>query len=303
VTAIQDVAALYVATFSARQDLFSPWMGDGWVCRREPLTADVVLAAFRSGRPVATYMLAGDSTTQLAAIDVDLEDGLMLADRVARVMTKAGCPAYVETSRRGAHVWASIGPYALPGIVVRRALRAFMQEAGVEPDPKIELRPGQDRLSGPDGVGTALRMPLMPHQKTGVKGVLMAPGGRIVAEKMHEALEAVETAPTSVFAAWAERWEPVIDPRAIPSAYRKPRRYQDEPSMSASQLLAEAGVSVRRIPGAVKCPFHDDHNPSLSIAADDRRVFCKNPSCEAHNGGRGLGTAQLANLIRRRHAA
>jgi hypothetical protein len=309
-TTALDVAELFAATFAARHDCHSPWIetpeGGQWICRREPLTGEVVLSAFRSGRPVAGYMLDVDSTTQLAAIDVDLEDGLMLADRVARVMTKAGCPAYIEPSRRGAHLWCSIGPFALPGIVVRRALRAFLQEAGIEPDPKIELRPGQDRLSGPDGVGTALRMPLMPHQTTRVKGVLMAPGGRIIAEKMHEALEAVETAPTATFAAWAERWAPPLDPRAIAPGDRPPRVFAPDDGVSATSILEDIGVVVRKVPGAVKCPFHPDTNPSLSIAADNRRVWCKSPACEAYGAnGRGLGTNQLRKLIRDRagHAA
>jgi hypothetical protein len=307
VTAIADVADLYVATFAARHDVCSPWIetpeGGQWICAREPLTADVVLAAFRSGRPVATYMLDADSTTQLAALDIDLEDGLMLADRVARVMTKAGCPAYVETSRRGGHLWCSIGPFALPGIVVRRALRAFLQEAGIEPDPKIELRPGQDRLSGPDGVGTALRMPLMPHQKTGVKGVLMAPGGRIVAEKMHEALEAVETAPTATFAAWAERWappEPILSPARDPGD--RPRgidRFNAD--VGVSEVLRDDWHVANALPGkSVSCPSPDhggpDRHPSCRILADDRRLFCHNPGCGFHNAGRGRDAYDLAKM-------
>jgi hypothetical protein len=299
VTDLVDVAELYAATFAARTDCYSDWTGDQWICRREPLTADVVISAFRTKRPVSGYMLAGDSTTSIAALDIDLEDGLMLADRVAKVMTKAGCPAYIEPSRRGAHLWSSIGPFALPGIVVRHALRAFLQEAGVEWNPKIELRPGQDHLNGPDGVGTALRMPLMPHQATGIKGVLMAPGGRIVAERMHEALEAVETAPTDVFASWAEKWSP-------PVPDMPPARDPNDRPRGIDRFNADVGVSEvlrddwhvpNAFPGkSVICPAHDDHNPSLKILADDRRVYCHAPACDFNNAGRGRDAYDLAKL-------
>jgi hypothetical protein len=135
-------------------------------------------------------------------------------------------------------------------------------------DPKIELRPGQDHLNGPDGVGTALRMPLMPHQSTGIKGVLMAPGGRIVAERMHEALEAVETAPTDVFASWAEKWtppEPDIPPARDPGD--RPRgidRFNAD--VGVSEVLRDDWHVPNALPGkSVICPAHDDHNPSLKI--------------------------------------
>jgi 5S rRNA maturation endonuclease (ribonuclease M5) len=38
----------------------------------------------------------------------------------------------------------------------------------------------------------------------------------------------------------------------------------------------------------VRCPAHDDRSPSLSIAADDKRVWCHSPSCLL-NGQEGQG--------------
>lgn len=71
--------------------------------------------------------------------------------------------------------------------------------------------------------------------------------------------------------------------------------YNDEHRVS--ELLRDAfGIEAR--PGrAVRCPWHDDRSPSLSILPDDRRAFCHSPSCELHNGGRGRDAWDLAQLV------
>ena len=53
---------------------------------------------------------------------------------------------------------------ALPGIVLRSALRAVIAGAGIGDVAGIELRPGSDRLYGPAGLGHSLRLPTMPHR-------------------------------------------------------------------------------------------------------------------------------------------
>jgi hypothetical protein len=290
-------AGLYADLFAGRRDAHSPWIGTQWVASREPLTPDVVLGAFTTRRPVGAYILGPDSQTHIAALDVDLDDGLLIADRVASAIWKAGGRAYVETSRRGAHMWCLLEEKR-PAILVRRALRAFLARAGVAPDPKIELRPGQDRLGGPEGLGNALRMPLMPHPLTGKRPPgLMAPRGRIVARTLAELCDErlVEYTPAALFEEVAAEHVEAVDPTSIPARFRKPRKRADDADDTVDEVLAELGLPIR--PGhAVKCPFHDDRHPSLSIADDRRRVFCKSPECEAYAGGRGLGANQLREL-------
>ena len=135
-----------------------------------------------------------DNLTHVAALDVDLEDGLAIATKVARVMWAHGAPAFVERSRRGAHVW-SILDARLPAIVVRRGLRAFLHLAEIAPDPKIELRPGSDHV-GNEGLGFALRMPMMPHPATGKRYVLCNPeSGGPIGQSLSKILLAFEQAP------------------------------------------------------------------------------------------------------------
>jgi hypothetical protein len=115
---------------------------------------------------------------------------------------------------------------------------------------------------------------------------------------MHEALEALETAPTATFAAWAEKWsppEPAIPPSADRPLDGKIDRFNSQ--VGVSQVLREDWNVPNALPGkSVICPAHDDHNPSLKILPDDRRVFCHAPACDFHNAGRGRDAYDLAKL-------
>lgn len=296
----EQVALVYAATFAARTDAYTRWSGDHWQAIREELTPGVVIRAFQEKRPISGYTVGADNLTHVAALDFDLEDGEALAFKVARVMWANGAPAFVELSRRGAHVW-SVLDHRLPALVVRRALRAFLQFAQIEYDPKIELRPGSDRLSE-DGLGFALRMPTMHHPATEKRYPICDPeSGASIGNSLAEILLGFDMAPAGAFSLAAEQYQPVVDPHSIPSAYRRPRaRNEDGPTVV--EVLTELGINAR-LGRAVKCPFHDDRHPSLSIARDEQRVFCKSPTCEAHNAGRGLGSNQLATLVRRTSGA
>jgi hypothetical protein len=290
------VASYYVAVCAARQDAYAAWTGEHWSAVREPLTAEVVISAFERKKPVSGYMIDADNSTHIAALDIDLDNGWEIGQQVGQSMWNDGVPAYLERSRRGAHLWLFLDR-VMPAIVVRRALRSYLDQFGLAENPKVELRPGSDRVSS-DGLGHALRMPSMPHQSTGQRGFMCDPRtGESLGTKLADFLLVFEDAPADRIVAAAERYHPMIDPRSIPSRYRKPKAYDDAPSVVA--VLAEIGVNA--IPGrAVRCPFHDDKHPSLSIARDEARAFCKSPECPAHNYGRGLGSNQLAALVRGR---
>ena len=66
-------------------------------------------------------------------------------------------------------------------------------------------------------------------------------------------------------------------------------------SVTVSDVLARDFALQARPGRAVRCVFHDDKHPSLSILADDRRVFCHSPACWANNDGRGRDAWDLAH--------
>jgi hypothetical protein len=333
-TDLDDAAVLYAATFAGNLNAYSVHNGDHWQAVRRPLTGDVVLTAFATSSPVSGYVLSPDSTTHVAALDIDRDDGYALGTRFIRKVAHLGGMAYVERSSRGAHAWVILAE-RLPGITVRRALRALINESGLppcpgsgkrpiahpktdrpvcpgcmagqessviaeHPDPKIELRPGSDKLSQPlEGepppLGHCIRLPTMPHQRSHIRHALVDPDRTKLSGKLTEMMLDIETCPTDVFIEAAQRAPlPDISPPPLDLRYR----FGPPPGVeSASDILRDLwGVENARPGRAVRCPAHDDQHPSLSILRDDQRAICKSPSCELSNDGRGRGTYELRTL-------
>jgi hypothetical protein len=303
-----DIATVYLATFAPRTDAYAAYIGNSWMAIREEITPAVVVAALtrRPMLPLSAYMLTPESASHVLALDLDTEDGLGAACRVQRVMANAGVPAYVEPSRRGAHLWCTLATEPLPGIVLRRALRTFLADAGVAPSPKVELRPGQDRLPGPDSLGSALRLPTMPHPLTRQRYPMHDSSGTSLGLKLAPLLLAIDLAPAGPILAAAERWQD-------PTRLKTQTRQLGEPSpiaafnaaIGVSQVLVRDWGVAHAVPGrSVRCPAHDDRSPSLSIARDDSRAWCHAPACDLHGpDGAGHDAYSLATLARTRSVA
>jgi hypothetical protein len=70
-------------------------------------------------------------------------------------------------------------------------------------------------------------------------------------------------------------------------------------SVPVSEVLRR-DYALAAVPGRdVRCAFHDDRHPSLSVLADDRRVYCHAPGCWAHNAGQGRDAWDLAHALDR----
>jgi hypothetical protein len=301
------VASYYPSMFAARQDVYAAWTSEGWRPVREPLTGEVVLAGLAGKGPsISGYMIAPGSVSHVLAIDFDTDAGLDQAKVLASFMTGQRLPAYVETSRRGGHLWCVLDDI-LPAVLIRSSAKALLQAAGLpDEDPHIEIRPGSDRVDAEwhqhvsgavvgTGLGHALRLPTMPHPKTGKRGQIMHPNGTTVGRSMAQIILDWDIAPASRLAPWAERWRrpPVTH---IPAEYRVSTDYPEETS-TASEILRDLWGVANAAPGrSVRCPAHEDKMPSLSILRDDRRAICKAGHCILNNDGHGRGTYELRKL-------
>lgn len=283
------VAAVYAAFFSARVDDFVTWTGDTWVRANAPLTPEVITAGFAGGPSVSAYTITPDNGTHVCCIDFDSDDGLALARQLRAAMADKGVTGYVEVSRRGGHLWVLLDR-ELPARTVRRALRAFLAAAAIEESPKVELRPAHDEIK-PDGYGSPIRMPTMPHPKTGRRYPLLDAADRPLSPRLDEMLLAIEESPAWVFESMADTIRPTMRDlrRGDRKAYAGPTT-----EGSASDILRTLWGAIDARPNhSIKCPAHEDSHPSLSILADDQRAVCKSPSCQLNNGDRGRGTYEL----------
>ena len=287
---------MYAATFTARQDDFVAFAGTMWSRVGRPLTADAILRGLAgTGPPLSGYFLTPQSTGHVAAIDFDSDDGLDLARRCRTALAKRGAPAWVEASRRGAHLWV-VCDRVHSGLVLRRFLRAMLADAGIEETPKVELRPAQDEIKV-DGYGSPLRMPTMPNPKTGLRYPMLDEHDKPLPRAIDAMMLEIVEAPSWIVESLAATLR--IDPKNLPQSYFPPRLIRPNDDESASDILRELWGMPEPKPGhANRCPAHEDRSPSLLIFPDDRRAVCYAPSCELHNDGRGRGTHELRQLAR-----
>lgn len=290
---LEQAAEVYAATFAARTDAYNGWLGDHWGCVREPLTADVVLRGIRDQQPVGAYLITPANATHVAAIDFDADDGWALAVALrAAMMDRGVLQVYIEPSRRGAHLWCVLDE-VLAARTVRRALRGFLAAALIPEGPKVEIRPIGDEIK-PDGFGSPLRMPTMPHPKTGQRYPLCGPYLRPLGN-LESMMRDVCLADADAFRDMASRTPPSRS--ELGSDYFPPRpQYRDEGGSVSEILLTLWGVP-RAVPGReIRCPAHDDQSPSLSILHDDQRVLCHSVGCLLNNDGHGRGINELRRL-------
>jgi hypothetical protein len=294
-TRASDAAEVYIGTFAGRSDDFTLFNGTMWVRAGKPLTAAAVLKGLDgTGPTLSGYFLTPQSTGHVAAIDFDSEDGLDLARRCRAALVKRDCPSYVEASRRGAHLWVTCDAVH-SGAVLRRFLRAMLRDAGIEETPKVELRPAQDEIK-PDGYGSPLRLPTMPNPKSGLRYPVLDEHDKPLPRDLGEMAAAIDLAPAWAVASMAASFK--IQPKDLPSSYFPPRTIRQDDDESASEILRTLWGMPEPKPGrANHCPAHGaDRHPSLSIAKDDKRAFCKTPGCVLDNDGRGRGTNELRRL-------
>jgi hypothetical protein len=272
------VAASLIDLFAGRDDAYNTFHRGAYVTHHRSLTPDVIVAAVRERRPVGAFFLTGDSLTQVGAIDFDRPDGLQLATRVGAASWAEGAPAYAEPSRDGrAHLWIVLEQPIAAG-VLRRALAVLLAGIGGLPltvDPRavhIELRPAQDRLSSPTTLGSALRLPTMPHPITGIRFPLLDPrNAERLGRRLGEMLDAIEPAPVATIEAVARRFPPVIR-----ASIMVPRRTHDGVGRFDDRALVMAlGGDPERGHGVTRCPSHEDKVPSLSwrLTEDHRALL------------------------------
>ena len=164
-----SVLDVYRHFFAARLDVYSHWTADGWRPVREEMTVEILADGLsKKGPAISGYMIAPGNKTHVAALDIDMDEGMAMGRTIINAMRSEGAAGYLEASRRGAHVWMVL-ERVTPARAVRSALNHWLDVANMPKDPaspahfhpKIELRPATDSINA-DGLGHCLRMPLMP---------------------------------------------------------------------------------------------------------------------------------------------
>lgn len=269
-------AELLGKTFVQRRDIFASQLEDGrYVSIKEPLTARHLALHLKGFITLGTYMLAPDSTTRIIAFDADGENGLKDLANLANRLRGEAIPSYLETSRRGGHLWFFFDK-SYEGERVRSFGKGIIKKHGVE---GVELYPKQDKLYG--GPGSLIRLPFGIHKRSGKKYPFIFPDGEMLAPSVREqiyVLSTPQTVPEASFDAYVGYLSEKQRKRAPRSSYKAPESGFVETLKSAIPLMdfLSAFIELRPVAsGAVgRCPFHNDQNPSFGVNRDGNYWQC-----------------------------
>jgi len=261
--------------FVQRWDRYAIQRPDGlYISIPEPLTVDQLYAHLRGELTLGTYLLDEQNQARFLVLDADNTDEFTALVEVAQKLGTEAVPSYLETSRRGGHLWFFLDQ-AQPGRLARQFGRGILQEHGIA---GMELYPKQDKLTS--GPGSLIRMPFGVHRVNGRRYGFITPDGQPLAPTIREQLKKItfpQTVPKTAFDHYQQfaPEEPVL---AEFEPLRDATGTVSERIKAAVTVMDFVGQFVNLKPtgsGAVgKCPFHDDQRPSLGVNIQENYWHC-----------------------------
>ena len=268
-------ALVLAQRFVQRWDLHARQLDDGrYICVRELLNVGHLFDHLRGEITLGTYLLDRESRARFLVLDADDEQVWERLGHLARELTEENVPAYLESSRRGGHLWLFLAQ-AVAGREVRAFGLGLLAAHRVE---GVELFPKQDRLAG--GPGSLIRMPFGVHWRTGRRYGFHTVDGSPLAPTVREqiyALGAPETVPEPAFEAYRSfvSCRPVeahAEPLATPAGTVSERI---KASVTVLEFVGQYVDLKLTAGGAIGlCPFHDDHHPSFGVNAEGNYWHC-----------------------------
>jgi hypothetical protein len=203
---------------------------------------------------LGTYCLDENSQTRFVVIDGDHD--IEPLKQLAWSMDSQSIPSYLETSRRGGHLWFFFSDH-LTGADARRF--------GIYLTKDMEVYPKQEVLNG--GPGSLIRVPFGVHLKTGQKYPFIHPNGEILGswERQMERLAHPETVLKSDVECRQAETPTTIE-------YRGSQHTFDN---RLAEFISQY-VDLKPIASGYLglCPFHDDHAPSFGINTEKNYWHC-----------------------------
>jgi hypothetical protein len=267
--------------FLQRRDLYARQLDDGrYVAVYEPLEVRHLVAHLRGELTLGAYVLDAESNGRFLVLDADDEPDWRRLQALAGVLAEMGCPAYLERSRRGGHLWLFLADRE-PGRQIRLFGQGLLHHFGIT---DLELFPKQDRLR--TGPGSLIRLPFGVHRKSGRRYGFYTASDEPLAPTLREQillLEAPETVPERLFEEFVEVGAAQRrKPRSRPSDAVTVTPVEPSGDMPLSERI-KAAAPVRSFvlrylelspAGRGLCPFHDDQVASFSINDEENFWYC-----------------------------
>jgi hypothetical protein len=190
---------------------------------------------------------------------------------VAADLAQRGVPSYLETSRRGGHLWLFFDQ-SVAGQQARKFGNGLLALYKLE---GIELFPKQGRLRG--GPGSLIRLPFGVHRKSGQRYDFFTAAGTPLAPTLPEqilALSAPQTVPDTVFEAVLD-WVSNKREKTVSASPEAATGTLSERIKNSVTVLDFVGQYVElSANGRGYCPFHEDQRKSFAVNAAENYWNC-----------------------------
>jgi hypothetical protein len=252
-----------IHTFTNRMDCYAFQSDNGsYYSVKESLTAGHVMRHLSGELTLGVYILGMDRKAKFAVIDADDDEGFQ---RLVNIHNTLPLSSYMESSRRGGHLW-----FFFEKPVEGKIAKNFGLEIAKRFRVEAEVFPKQAQSEGP---GSCIRLPFGVHKKTGERYPFIGLGN------------------------WREQLDALLHPQKIPLEEVRKYQYQ-EPKKQTFRLPMEEQGEIGNLPlwekvksrimvrelveqyvdlnakGIGKCPFHDDVNPSFSVNEKENYWNC-----------------------------
>jgi hypothetical protein len=286
-----ELVQAYATTFIARWDRYPLQQVDGTYTQiTQSLTLTHIfrhLTASHLGMPsltVGAYMLSEHSQAQKLCFDADTPEKWVLLKKLASTLKTQSIPAYLETSRRGGHLW--LFTPLLSGTAIRHFGQLLLASHNINPystdgKVRIELYPKQDELT--DGPGSFVRLPLGVHELTQRVYPFITPEDAPLAASIRAQI-ALLARPQRVPEAFIQEISalqlelPAPPPVPTPK-FKKRKARRGEPlsealkhSISVFDFVSQYVALDIRNRGF--CPFHDDQKKSFQVDVEHNYWHC-----------------------------
>jgi len=252
-----------IETFVNRPDCFAVQLETGqYFYSKNQLTQNHVVAHLKGEMTLAVYLLGLDNTTKFTVIDADDDEGL---NKLIKVQEALEFPSYLESSRRGGHLW-----FFFEEPIEGKLAKNFGLEIAKRFLIEAEVFPKQAQSEGP---GSCIRLPFGVHRKTGERYPFVGLGN------------------------WRKQIDELMHPKPVPLddvmkyQYQEPEKkktvvFSADSLVSGDLLLWEkvkTQITVKEMvekyvdlsaKGIGKCPFHDDLHASLSVNEKENYWNC-----------------------------
>jgi hypothetical protein len=271
-TELEPLAENLASVFLQRRDIYARQLDDGcYISIHKPLESWHLISHLKGKLTLGTYVLDADSQARFIAFDADDNQQLVGLSYMAQRLLEDDVPAYLESSRRGGHLWLFFNQS-----VLGREARAFGKGLLAAHDLKgIELFPKQDQLmSGP---GSLIRLPFGIHRRDGRRYGFINLEGQPLAPTLADQIQllsAPQTVPEIAFDTYLElsyqsKQKADIQPSEASGGTLSSRIKDSVTVLDFVSQYVELSPSGRGL-----CPFHNDKRASFSVNAEENYWHC-----------------------------